>query len=124
MHGIAFGWIVPCVVHVAWLNAGFGTTVKLKRERSPSGILNDTDAEAFAVSVGGVSISTTAEPTNPHPRPEFVEPLRRVTIRACIPAGPVNVKPFVGSVRSTELPQTSNCMFGPAMTVNPLVLAT
>src|SRR5678815_209730 len=75
MHGIAFGWIVPCVVHVAWLIAGCGTTVKLKRERSPSGILNDTDAEAFAVSVGDVSISTTAEPTNPHPRPELVAPL-------------------------------------------------
>ena len=37
---------------------------------------------------------------------------------ACIPDGPLKVKPFVGFVRSTEFPQTSNRIDGPAITVN------
>jgi hypothetical protein len=37
---------------------------------------------------------------------------------AVIPAGPLNVKPVEGFVRSTEFPHTSNRIVGPAITVN------
>jgi hypothetical protein len=37
---------------------------------------------------------------------------------AVIPAGPLNVNPLVGFVRSTEFPHTSNRIVGPAITVN------
>src|SRR5215218_9793447 len=98
MHGRRLGSRLPFVVHVACSSAGCATIVNAWVEKSPNGIWNCTDAAAFVVRVPGVLTSTTAEPTKPHPRVEFAEPLRRVTILASIPVGPVNLNPVVAFV--------------------------
>jgi hypothetical protein len=117
MHGMVLGESDPFVVQIACDSAGCGTIVIERVDRSPSGILNDTEAAALEVKVPGVLTWTTADPTKPHPRPELSAPLCRVTMVAVIPEGPLNVKPLVGFVRSTEFPHTSNRIAGPAITV-------
>src|SRR4029079_4089837 len=110
------GCSAPLVVHVGCVSDGKATIVMPSVEKSPSGIWKAREAAAFAVIAALLVTDTTIEPTSPQPRDALSAPLCRETMDAPVSAPPI----LMVGARSTEFPQTSKVIAGPACTLRAL----